>query len=117
MARTHVVILSKRSLFMEGVASRLRQDEARVEVVTMDAHAPQVLAQVIAARPAAVILDATDPDATQGCTLSTLLQALPALKVIHLDLQRKQVRIVTSEQRPAGEVRDLLEIIAPSATT
>lgn len=114
MARTRVVILSKRSLFMEGVASRLRQDEARLEVVTMDAHEPQVLAQVIAARPAAVILDATDPDITQSCTLSTLLQALPSLKVIHLDPQRKQVYIVTSEQRPAGEVRDLLEIIAPS---
>ncbi len=101
---------------MEGVASRLRQDEARLEVVTMDAHEPHVLAQVIAARPAAVILDATDPHIAQSCTLSTLLQALPSLKVIRLDPQRKQVQIVTSEQRPADEVRDLLEIIAPSAT-
>jgi len=102
---------------MEGVASRLRQDEARVGGVTMDAPAPQVLAQGVAARPAAVILGASGPDAPPGGTLTNPLQAPPPPKVIHLDLQRKQVRIVTSEQRPAGEVRDLLEIIAPSATT
>jgi DNA-binding NarL/FixJ family response regulator len=109
--RPRVVILSGRSLFAEGVASRLRQDEARVEVVTVDSREPTALAEVVAAGPAAVILDALDPAIPENCPLSRLLQALPSLKVLRLDVQQAQVQIVTSEQRSASEVRDLIEVI------
>ncbi|MBI4771438.1 MAG: response regulator transcription factor [Chloroflexi bacterium] len=110
---SRVVILSSRSLFVEGIASRLKQQMA-LELLTVDSRQDDALAQVIAARPTAVILDATDPDVTRHCPLSKLLSAMPSLKVIRLDPQQEQVQVVSSEQRPVGEVRDLIEVIEPS---
>jgi DNA-binding NarL/FixJ family response regulator len=117
VTRPRVVILSGRSLFTEGIASRLRQDEARVEVVTVDSRQPNALAGVIAAQPTAVIFDATDPESTQHCSLDTLLEALPGLKVLRLDPQQQQVQVVTSEQRKASEVSDLIAVIESQSTS
>ena len=109
--RTCVVILSGHSLFVDGVASRLRQHLQQLELEIVDARQPDAMAQIAAIQPSAVIVDATDPEITQLCLLSRLLLALPGLKVICLDPQREQVQVLTSEQRPAGKVRDLIEVI------
>ena len=113
MSQTSVVILSGRSLFAEGVASRLRQHLERFKLHTVDSRQDDALAQVVAVRPSAVILDASDPNVTDHCPLNTLLEALPSLKIIRLDPQRNQVQVVTSEQRQATEVSDLISLIEP----
>jgi DNA-binding NarL/FixJ family response regulator len=109
--QTHVVILSGHSLFAEGVASRLRQHPQRVNLEVMDVRHPDVMAQVASARPSAVILDATDPDIDRLCLLARLQLALPGLKVICLDPGQDRVQVMTSEQLPAGQVFDLLDVI------
>ncbi len=115
MARTRVVILSGQSLFAEGVASRLRQHLDKLELVTIDSRKSDALQQVLDARPSTVILDAADVvDLTQDCPLADLLRELPSFKIIRLDSQQQEIRIVTSEQRLAGEVKDLIELIEPS---
>lgn len=115
MARTRVVILSGQSLFAEGVASRLRQHLDRLELVTIDSRKSDALQQVLDARPSTVILDAADVvDITQDCPLGDLIRELPSFKIIRLDSQQQEIRIVTSEQRLAGEVKDLIELIEPS---
>jgi DNA-binding NarL/FixJ family response regulator len=111
--QARVVILSGRSLFAEGVASRLRQHSERLEIQTIDPHLANITEQVIAAQPTAVILDASDPDAEMHCSIGELLVALPSLKIIRLDPQQPQIQVVTSEQRTAGEVRDLIDLIEP----
>lgn len=111
MAGPRVIILSSRSLFVEGVATRLRQHLAEQDVQTVDARQPDVLSLVIAAQPSVVILDATDAEAAQVCAVGDLLKALPSLKIIRLDPQQKQIQVVTSEQRVVDEVRDLTDVI------
>lgn len=111
VAGPRVVILSSRSLFGEGVATRLRQHLAESDVQTVDARQPDVLSRVIAVQPTVVILDATDVEAAQACSVGDLLKALPSLKLIRLDPQQKQVQVVTSEQRVVDEVRDLIDVI------
>lgn len=114
MARTRVVILSGQSLFAEGVASRLRQHLDRLELVIIDSRKPDALQQVLNARPSTVILDAADTiDLTQGCPLGELLREIPSFKIIRLDSQQQEIRIVTSEQRLADEVKDLIDLIEP----
>jgi len=109
--RVRVVILSGHSLFTEGIASRLREHSERLDIQTIDPRNANVAEQVIAAQPLAVILDASDPDAENHCSIGELLVALPWLKIIRLDPQQSQVQIVTSERRTAGEVRDLIDLI------
>ena len=115
MAQTRVVICSSRSLFGEGIASRLRQHLGAHELQIVDARQTDALARVIAARPSAVILDATDEEVARRCPLSDLLSALPSLTVIRLDPQQKQVQVVTSEQRAANEASDLIDILNSAA--
>jgi len=76
MADARVVILSTRSLFVEGVANRLKQHLPEERVKVVDARQTDALEQVIAAQPTSVILDATDAEATKNCPLSKMLNAL-----------------------------------------
>ena len=116
VAGPRVIVLSSHSLFVEGVATRLRQQLAEHEVKTVDARQPDVLNLVIAAQPSVVILDATDAEAAQACPVGDLLKALPSLKIIRLHPQQKQIQVVTSEQRVVDEVRDLIDVIGPGET-
>ncbi len=109
--RTCVVILSGHSLFAEGVASQLRQHVQELELAVVDVRQPDAMAQIIAARPSTVILDATDPEIARLGLLSRLPLVLPELKVICLDSQQEQIQVITSEQLPADQVRDLLDVI------
>jgi len=114
--RRRVVILSGHSLFAEGVASQLRQhpQELELELEIVDIRQSDVLAQIVAARPYAVILDTTDSEVARLGLMSRLPLELPDLKIVCLDSQQKHIQVVTSEQLPADQVRDLLDVILHS---
>ena len=109
--RICVVILSGQLLFAEGVASRILEYLQNVELEIVDPRQPDAMAQIVNARPTVVLLDDSDHEVTRLFSLSKLLRSFPGLKVIRLDLQQGQIQVVTSEQRPAVEVRDLIEAI------
>ena len=111
MAGPRVVILSSHSLYVEGIASRLRQHLDEDAIHTVDARQTAALERVIAARPSVVILDETDPEVARQFSLSTLLNALPMLTIIRLDVQQDQIQVVTSEQRSVEHVSDLIAVI------
>lgn len=111
MSVPQVVILSTRSLFVEGVASRLRQHLPEQAMQVVDARRQDALAQVVAAHPASVIVDAADPEATHHCSLSDLFNAMPLLTVIRLDPQHEQIQVVTSQKRQVDRVHDLVTVI------
>jgi DNA-binding NarL/FixJ family response regulator len=111
LARFHVVIVSRHSLFAEGVASSLRQQLSEGEIQTIDARAPGCLERLIAAQPSTVILDATDQELEALCPLTKLLNALPSLQVIRLDPQQEQIQVVSSEQRAVAGVHELVKVL------
>ena len=113
MERTSVVILSGHTLFTEGVAARLRKNEDRLDLHMVDADRGDALQQVVSARPSAVILDADDPQVTRHCSISELFQALPNVRVVRLDPERDQIQLLTSEQRLAADIADLISVIQP----
>lgn len=110
----HLVILSAQPLFAEGVASRLRQYLQHTELEIVDPRKPEAMTRIVAVQPDIILLDVTDTEATNFCSLSKIWLSLPALKIIRLDPQHGQIQVVTSEQRPAVEVRDLIEVIEAS---
>ena len=111
MALTKVVILSGRSIFAEGVASRLQQNMDELEIEVVDVRKPQALEGVVATQPSTVIFDATDAEVTGGDWLSRLLTALPMLQIVSIDPLQDQIQVVTSEQRPMGQVHELVDVI------
>ena len=113
--RRRVVILSGQSLFAEGVAHRLRQYLQGVEFEILDPRQPDVMARIAAFQPTTVILDSADSECSEFCSLSGLLFAFPKLKIICLDPQGDRARVVSSEQCPVANVRDLVDAIVRSA--
>lgn len=111
MSGTSVVILSSGTVFVEGIASRLRQQFKAGNVQTIDSRQANVLQQVVAAQPAIVIAEATDLHMDQACPLDNLLAAFPKLTVVRLDPQHEQMQVVTSEQRPSGGMSGLIQTI------
>lgn len=108
---SRVAILSSQSLFTEGVVARLRQQLESQSLVVVDARHQGALQEVIAAHPAAVIVDMSDPVTEQICQLGQLLEALPMVTVIRLNPQHDQVQVVTSAQRTMSQVQDLIDVI------
>ena len=111
--RTSVVILSGHTLFTEGIAARLRKHEDWLDLHMVDADRGDALQQVVAAKPSAVILDADDPQVSRHCSLNQLFMALPEVRVVRLDPERDQIQLLTSEQRLAVDIADLIDVIQP----
>jgi hypothetical protein len=111
MAKSQVIILSKQTLFAEGVASRLKQYPQRVEFQFVDPQNPNYLDEIEAAHPSAVILDAAELKIDKHCVLCALLLAFPFIKVIRLAVESDYIQVISSTKHRLGEVRDLLEVI------
>ena len=107
----NVVILSSQMLFAEAIVNRLRQYLRQVELKIIDPRQPDILDQIVSVQPDVVILDVTDCERTELCSLVELLFSFSKLKIIHLDLHHEHIQVITSEQRAAGRVRDLAEMI------
>ncbi|NIS79029.1 MAG: hypothetical protein GTO14_02120 [Anaerolineales bacterium] len=109
--KAKVVVLSSRSLYSEGVLSRLQQHAGQIELHVVDGRLPDSLAEITSLSPSAVILDATDAEVAKHCPLERMLQDIPGLKIIRLDPEQQGFLVVTSQQHQAEEVQDLLEIL------
>jgi DNA-binding NarL/FixJ family response regulator len=111
MTFPRVVILSDQSLFTEGIASRLRDHMDQLEMVVIDPRGTDVIEQMALFQPSSVIMDASDSEVTNLCPLNDILMAVPEVKVLRLDPQQDQIQVVTSEQKVAGKVQDLVDVI------
>ena len=111
VSQIRVVILTSRSIFAEGVASRLRQHLEGPEIDVIDIRQPTALGRVVEDQPSMVILDASDPEVANGDWLDTLLTALPMVQVVRLDPLQDQMQVVTSRQSPVGQVNELIDMI------
>jgi DNA-binding NarL/FixJ family response regulator len=115
VSQIRVVILSSRSIFAEGVASRLRQHLETQDVDVIDVRQQTALERILDDQPSTVILDVSDPEVATGDWLDPLLSALPRLQVVCLDPLQDRMQLVTSQQHPVGQVDELIDIIKKNA--
>lgn len=111
MTKPNVVVLSSHTLFAEGVSSRLRNHNDALQLCIIDARREDAMERINAVRPDAIIVDASDAEASLNCPINQLLASLPALKIIRLDPEQAGFQVVTSAQHSAHEVDDLLKVI------
>ncbi len=79
--------------------------------MTLDPRSPDMLMRLGRLSPAAVILDAADPWVIENCPMDRLLSAVPATRIIELDTQAQQIRVVSSEHYTAQDVNALVDVI------
>jgi len=111
-----VVVLAGRSLFTEGVISKLRRSTLgrSFDVVDMCQPDPQQAIEILA--PDVLIVDGNDPEYCAKLKGNTFPN-LSHLKIIFLDSQSARTRILQWEEHDTTQIADLLdEMSAPEQT-
>jgi len=103
-----IVILSRGSIFADGIARRLAEREDVAMVRLVDVRRDDVLEQVCELRPSLVILDATDAVACQRLSVACILNAVPGVTLIQVDPRSDQIVIFKSIEKQAARVHDIV---------
>jgi len=112
MSQTRVVILSAHSLFIAGIVNRLKQYPQQVDLTVLDPlESPGYVERIIKIQPSTLILDSFRDDEQTVHPLPQLLNALPSLRVVCLDIKKDYIQVVNSSTCSVERVRELLEII------
>ncbi|MBT3391807.1 MAG: hypothetical protein HN413_15520 [Chloroflexi bacterium] len=112
MMRKQVVILSKHSLFSQGVASRFEQFPERVAFHFIDPQEQEYIEQIVKLQPSAVVLNSSEVDWNRRCLLCALLSAIREITIIRLSVDERPVQVIRSQQSQLDEVRDLLDLLS-----
>ena len=110
MEERRVVVLYGASLFVAGVEASLR-DRPGLDVVRIDAALPDAGRRLKSLRPDVIIFDSGDARLVALPDMTQLLRDNPGVLVIGLDLTNNEVTVVSSQQRSATKVEDLVEAI------
>jgi hypothetical protein len=108
MNSSRVFILTSQPLFAQGVQSLL-SGQPGIQVVGVATVGPDTFAQVQAAAPDVVIIEATGEE--QGRLVAQVLESIPAAKVIGLSLEDNRIHIYYQQMKQGRRVEDLLEAI------
>lgn len=103
-----VVVLAGRSLFTEGVISKLRRSSLGGSFEVIDMCQPDPLHAIYTLRPDVIIVDGNDPEycaKLKGYTFPKLSH----LKMIFLDSQSARTRILQWEEHDTTQITDLLD--------
>ena len=114
MMDSKIAILTDHSLLAEGLISRLRGYLDSLELQVFDVNQADVLTQIVAFHPSVIILEEIEPQQFETCSLKRMLSLLPNLMVIYLRLGEQNIQVIESEQYPAKEVREVVDIIRQS---
>jgi hypothetical protein len=108
-----VVVLAGRSLFTEGVISKLRRSSQGRSFDVIDMCQPDPLRAIYALRPDVIVVDGNDPEYCAKLKGNTFPD-LSHLKIIFLDSQSARTRILQWEEHDTTQIADLLDEMSAS---
>lgn len=111
MSNSKIVVLTRHSLYTAGVVKRLEQSAEHLELVTVDIEAEDAIEEIESQQPNAVIVDSGFDAELDCCSLDQILERFPSITVIWLDPGKDGFQVVTSEQRSATEVNELISAL------
>ena len=114
---TRIVILSRHSLLIEGIATRLRQMPDRVEVFFVDPEQDDYIRQITTSQPKVILMDDFYSKNRERNLLGELLIALPNIMLLRLTVDQTSVQVVTSQKRCFLETQDLIHFLTPPQTS
>lgn len=110
MVARNIVFLS-RSLFVEGVVSRLRQTPHSERLHFIDPGNPNYLEKILELEPQVVVIYADLGKESAFCQLCELLRALPQITILQLKAQERDVQVIHSSQHDVADVQDLMDLL------
>nr|HID12645.1 hypothetical protein [Anaerolineae bacterium] len=108
MNPSRVFIFASQPLFAQGVQSLL-SGQPGIEVVGVAVVGPDMFAQVQAAAPDVVVIEAGGEE--QGRLVAQVLECIPGVKVIGLTLEDNRIHIYYQQMKQGRRVEDLLEAV------
>ncbi|MBL7063690.1 MAG: hypothetical protein ISS49_05700 [Anaerolineae bacterium] len=108
MNLSHVFILASQPLFAQGVQSLL-SGQPGIEVVGVAIVGPDTFAQVQAAAPDVVIIEAGGEE--QSRLVAQALESIPGAKVVGLTLEDDRIHTYYQQMKRGRRVEDLLEAV------
>ena len=109
--KSRTILFLSHSIFVEGVASRLRQHPQNYTVYFIDPDRDDYIDQVARKLPSAVVIDADQGNRNQWCVLCDLLHAFPEVTILRLKAQEKDVQVITSSSYVVENVQDLIDLL------
>ena len=106
VAARKYMVLYRRSLLAQGLATLLRADQD-AEVISADMEQEDPLQAIHASSPDVLILDMSDFKALCNC-LERLLREHPNVKIVCLDSIEGVVHVLKPQRRDVGSVEELL---------
>jgi DNA-binding NarL/FixJ family response regulator len=106
-----VVILAGRSLFTQGVISKLRGAPTQRNFEVIDLCQPDALQAIEAACPDVIVVDGNDPEFIAQIK-GSMFPNLSQLKIIFLNSKTSRTRILQWEEHDTIQINDLLDEIS-----
>jgi hypothetical protein len=109
--KLRTIAFLSRSIFVEGVISRLRRHPQKNVVHFIDPKNEEYITQVSEIMPSVVVIDADQRKTNQGCVLCDLLHEFPEITILRLKAQEKGVQVITSSSYDVETVQDLIDLV------
>ena len=114
MTNSRIAILTGHSLLADGIISRLREYSEALDLRVFDNNEPNVMIDIEMFHPLVVILEESESQQFESCSLKQILNLLPNLMVIYLRLGQPNIQIIQCEECLANGVQELVDIIQQS---
>ena len=115
--KPRTIVFLSRSIYVEGVMSRLRQHPQNNAVYFIDPDCDGYIDQVAGIRPSVVVVDADQGKQTEWCFLCDMLYAFPEITILRLKAQEKDVQVITSSSFVVENVQDLIDLLSEKGIT
>ena len=110
MTVKRVFVLSRRSIFHEGIETLLSQQEG-VEIVGHNTKPDAALACIEKYNSDVVIVNLDDPEPILSQTVLSILREKQDVSIIWLSLQDNIIRIYRGENKQVRQLEDLISVI------
>ena len=109
MGIKRVYVLSRRSIFHQGIQALLAQEG--VEIVGTNTEPEDALDCIEKFHPDVVIVNLDDPEPALSQTVLSILRDKQELSIIWLSLKDNIIRIYRGECKQVGQLDDLMKVI------
>jgi DNA-binding NarL/FixJ family response regulator len=116
METPRTVVLCGSSLFLAGVEASLA-NRPGISVVKIGGARAAEWPGLEALRPAAVIIDAGEPDEGRPSAIDQLVSRLPGVLIVSLDLTSSVATLLTSRRRSLASADEVAAAIAEGEAT
>ena len=110
MSGKRVFVLSRRSLFHQGIKTLLLQ-EAELEIVGQDTESSAAVACIQKFKPDVIILNLDDPEPDLSSPVLCVLRERTGVRIIGLSLKDNQICVFQGKNKEIQRLDDLFDAI------